>query len=271
MKRVIALLLLLATCFPLLLQAQESEYIVEISTNKGVMRVKLYNDTPIHRDFFLSQVRKGYFDGSLFGRVIPGFVVQGGSEDSKGAPPGTLVGHGRSAMLLSPEFNINHIPKKGALAMPRQPDNVNPSRKSDASQIFIVHGRLYDEKEMKAMEYTKNGDTRKRAMAKFYTPYKAQFDSLRRVDPVAFNAKVDDLNVKIDSMIRRQKDHLLFLPEEWEAYTTVGGSPHLRGDYTIFGEVIEGFEVIDAIANLESDRNNRPLQDVVMRVRVVSK
>ncbi len=252
------------------LHAQENEYIVEIVTNKGPMKMLLYNDTPIHRDFFLSQVRNGYFDGSLFGRVIPGFVVQGGSEDSKGAAPGVLVGHGRSAMLLSPEFNLKHIPKKGAVAMPRQPDNVNPKQQSDGSQFFIVQGRKYGKDELKAMELQKNAPTKKRAMAKFYTPYKEEFDSLKQHDPVAFNSRVDKLNHQVDSMIRQQDDHLLYSPEEKEAYTTIGGSPHLRGDYTLFGEIIEGLEVVDSIAKLETDRHNRPYEDVVMKLRVVN-
>ncbi len=272
MKRLLFTLLVLLTCTAqnTPLSAQEGEYIVEITTNVGTMKMRLYNDTPIHRNFFLSQVRKGYFDGSLFGRVIPGFVVQGGSEDSKGAAPGVLVGHGRSAMLLAPEFNLNHIPKKGAVAMPRQPDNVNPKQQSDASQFFIVQGRKYSDKELKAMELQKNAPTKKRAMATYYTPYKAEFDSLKTHDPEAFNNRVDILNHQVDSMIRRQKDHLLYLPEEKEAYTTIGGSPHLRGDYTIFGEIIEGLEVIDIIANLETDRNNRPYNDVVMKLRVIA-
>lgn len=264
------LLLLIFAALHTTTSAQEKEYIVEISTNVGTMKMRLYNDTPIHRNFFLAQVRKGYFDDSLFGRVIPGFVVQGGSEDSKGAAPGMLVGHGRSAMLLAPEFNLKNIPKKGAVAMPRQPDNVNPKQQSDASQFFIVQGRVYSEKELKAMELQKNAPTKKRAMATFYTPYKAEFDSLKKHDPATFNDRVDILNHQVDSMIRRQKNHLLYLPEEKEAYTTVGGSPHLRGDYTIFGEIIEGLEVIDIIANLETDRNNRPYKDIVMKLRIIN-
>lgn len=256
-------------CFFFYLNVQSQETIVLISTNQGNMKVRLYNDMPLHRDFFLSQIRKGYFDGTLFSRVIPGFVIQGGSEDSKGAPPGTLVGHGRSSMLLPPEFRIHHFPKKGALGMPRQPDPINPEKKSDASQFFIVQGRIYSEKELKAMEYQKNRTAKKKAMARFYTPYEHIFDSLKRTDPREYNRRVVILNEKIDSVIRAYPGHLLFLPEEKAAYTKTGGSPHLRNDYTIFGEVIEGLDVIDRIASLEADRHNRPLEDVVMKIKIL--
>lgn len=258
-------------CFSLPSFVQSQETIVLISTDQGNMKIRLYNDTPVHRDFFLSQIRKGYFDGTLFSRVIPGFVIQGGSEDSKGAPPGALVGHGRSSMLLPPEFREHHFPKKGALAMPRQPDDVNPEKKSDASQFFIVQGRIYSEKELKALEYQKNKIPKKKAMAQFYTPYEQTFDSLKITDPREFNRRVVILNQKIDSVIRAYPGHLLFLPEEKKAYMETGGSPHLRNDYTIFGEVIEGLDVIDRIAALSADRHNRPIEDVTMKIKILGK
>ena len=251
------------------LLAQEKEVVVRITTNKGTIRVKLYDDTPIHRDFFLAQVRKGYFDGSLFGRVLPNFVIQGGSEDSKGAPPGQLVGHGRSGkMLVAPEIRPNHYPVRGAVAMPRQPDEINPSRKSDGSQFFIIQGRKFTEKELRSMELQKNLPTHKKAMAKYYHPYKKEMDSLKIHDIPEYNRRVVEINAKVDSVIRLQKDHLLFDKEEREAYINIGGAPHIRGQYTIFGEVIEGFDVIDKIANLEADRNNRPLEDVIMNIKI---
>lgn len=267
LKKIFFILLAIIPLFQAI--GQEKETIVLISTNKGNIKIRLFNDTPIHRDFFLSQIRKGYFNETLFGRVIPGFVIQGGSEDSRNAPAGTLVGHGRSSMLLSPEFREAHYPKKGAVGMPRQPDNVNPQKKSDASQFFIVQGRIYSEQELKALEYQKNKTARKKAMSIYYTPYEQIFDSLKSANPVEFNQRVAVLNHRIDSMIRLNPNHLLFLPEEKKDYMTLGGSPHLRKDYTIFGEVIEGLDVIDKIANLTTDRHNRPLEDVVMRVRII--
>lgn len=249
--------------------AQEKETIVRITTNKGVMRVKLYNDTPIHRDFFLSQIKKGYYDGSLFGRVLPNFVIQGGSEDSKGAPPGQLVGHGRGGkMLVAPEIRPNHYPIRGVIAMPRQPDDINPSKKSDGSQFFIIQGRRFTDDELNSLELQKNLPTKKKAMAKYYHPYKKEMDSLKVHDIPEYNRRVIEINAKVDSVIRLQKDHLLFDKEEREAYKTVGGAPHIRGQYTIFGEVIEGFDVIDKIADMEADRNNRPLEDVVMSIKI---
>ena len=247
----------------------ETGTMILIHTRLGEMKIRLYDDTPIHRDFMLSLIRKGYYDGSLFGRVLYGFIIQGGSEDSKGAPPGRLVGHGRSSMLLPPEIREHHIPKKGALAMPRQPDDVNPEKKTDASQIFIVQGRIYTPDELRAMEIVRNKPAKTEAMKRLYYPHRRELDSLKTADPHTYNRRIRRLNQQIDSLIRQDPNHLFFTPEEKEAYTTIGGSPHLRGEYTILGEVVEGLETIDKIAASEVDRNNRPLEDVVMSVKVL--
>lgn len=250
--------------------AQEKETFILVSTNSGDMKIKLYNDTPRHRDYVISLIQSRYYDGSLFSRVIPEFMIQGGASDSKNAATGAKVGYGSSTMLLAPEIRNNHYPKKGAVAMPRQPDNINPKKQSDASQFFIVQGRVFTPLDLRAMELKKNKKARDKALATFYTPYETVFDSLKTANPVEYNKQVRSLNARIDSLIRTTPDHLLFDPEEKESYTTSGGAPHLRNEYTIFGEVTEGLDVIDKIANLKRDKNDRPEKDVIMKVSIIN-
>ena len=249
--------------------AQEKDHIVLISTNKGDMKVRLYNNTPRHRDYFLNLARKGYFDGTLFGRVIQQFIIQGGSQDSRGVKPGTRVGDGDRTMEIPHELRAANIPKKGALGCPRRDVKVNPKKDSDMSMFFIVVGRPYTNGQLDTLELVKNVPIKKKINAKIYPDYKPRFDSLRTVDIPAYNALVREFNARLDSLTRATPGSLTFTPEEREAYTTVGGSLHLKNEYTIFGEVIEGLDVIEKISSLETNGYDRPYEDVVMKVTVI--
>ena len=234
---------------------------VVISTNYGDMTVMLYDETPRHVEYFLDLVKKDYFDGTLFQRVIKEFMIQGGAQDTRNAPAGARVGGGNTSMEIMPEFNEKYFHKKGVLSAPRRGDNENPKKKSDMSQIFIVHGKVLTEGRLDSLELAVNIPIRNAATRKYYIPFKEQLADLKANDPQAFNTRLDEIMFQIDSAFTASPDKFIFDPVEREAYTTIGGSRHLNMEYTAYGEVIDGLEVIDKIANLEVDGNDRPRQD----------
>ncbi len=196
---------------------QENTMIV-ISTDLGEMKAILYNETPLHKENFIKLAKEGYFDGSLFHRVIEGFMIQGGDPNSKNAKPGQMLGNGGPNYTIPAEFKQGLVHKKGALAAARQADQVNPRKESSGSQFYISQGKVYTA---------------------------AELANLARRMGKSFNQT------------------------QIEAYTTVGGVPFLDYEYTVFGQVVEGLEVIDKIAAVKKDRNDRPLQDIKMTIRVV--
>jgi len=250
-----------------IIDAQEK--IVAITTNVGTMKAKLYPDVPNHIKTFTERANKGLFNGTLFTRVIKDFMIQGGSPDSKNAPAGARVGYGDRSTEISPEFREHYFAKKGALAAPRQNDDINPKKKSDMSQFFIVQGKVYRPGELDTLQRAKNLPIRRKAMAEFYTPVRELMDSLKTADPAEYNHYVVDINAKVDSVIHSTPGHLLLSDEQLEAYSTVGGSHHLDGEYTIFGELIEGYDVLDKIASQPRDKYDRPKTDIrIISVKV---
>ena len=234
---------------------------VVISTNYGDMTVMLYDDTPRHAEYFLDLVKKEYFDGTLFQRVIKEFMIQGGAQDTRNAPPGARVGSGDTSMEILPEFREEHFHKKGTLSAPRRGDNENPQKKSDMSQIFIVHGKKLTEGRLDSLEMSVNVPIRNAATRKYYIPFKEKLAELKENDPPAFNDRLDEIMHKIDSAFNASPDKFFFKPEQREAYTTLGGARHLDMEYTAYGEVIEGLDVIDKIASIPTNGNDRPKED----------
>ena len=250
-------------------QSPTDDYVL-IATNLGNIKVRLYNDTPFHRDRFLQLVEKKHFDGTLFYRVVKNFVIQGGSSDSRNAAPGQHIGYGTDAEIISSEFVKNRFHKKGALCAPRQPEAINHFKMSDVSQFYIVKGRKYTTQELDLMEKARNNPIMIDLKRKYYLPYKEELDQLKASDPAEFNKRLRAIKQQIDfdySVSRK----LEFTPEQRHAYTTVGGCPDLDGDYTVFGEVVEGLDVVDKIAVLQTDKNDRPLKDVKITMSVVAK
>ncbi|MDL2277250.1 peptidylprolyl isomerase [Parabacteroides sp. OttesenSCG-928-G07] len=263
MKRLLVSLGLLFLTNTLCAQEAERRFVIE--TSVGTMRGILYADVPNHVNAFVKRAQKGDFNGTLFTRVISGFMIQGGSPDSRNAPAGARIGFGDKTTEILPEFRSHYFHKKGALAAPRQGSDVNPQKKSDMSQFFIIQGEVYSSGELDTLELVKNVPIRRQAMAKYYQPLKPTMDSLKTADPVAYNRYATEINHKVDSFLRATPGHLLFTAEQREAYTTIGGSQHLDGEYTIYGEVTEGLEVIDIIANQERDGYDRPRKDIILR------
>lgn len=252
--------------------AQANYPVIVIETNYGTMKAMLYDDTPVHSNHYLKLIKEGYFDGTLFHRVVEDFVIQGGAQDSRDAPSGARIGGGRTDMELMPEFRENRFHKKGALAAPRRGDNENPQKKSDASQIYIVQGRVYTQGRLDSMEMAVNVPIRNEIIRTHYLPHKEKLDELKAAnDASGFNALLDSLLNVVDSLYAIAPGKF-FLPQELkEAYTTLGGIDRLDGSYTVFGEVTEGLEVIDKIAALPVDENSRPKTDAkIIRIYAIT-
>ena len=249
--------------------AQEADTIhVVIETNVGTMKAILYNDVPNHVRTFVNRARQGEYNGTLFTRVIPEFMIQGGAPDSKTAPAGARCGFGDPSAEILPEINEKYFHKRGALAAPRQPDDINPQKKSDMSQFFIVQGKVYRNGELDTLERTANYNTRQKALKEFYVPVRAELNMMKMSNKREYSKRMRTINAKIDSVIRATPGHLLFTEEQRKVYTTIGGCHHLDGVYTIYGEVTEGLELIDQIATQPKDQYDRPKKDI--RIKKIS-
>ena len=242
-------------------QAQTKYPVIVIETNYGTMKAMLYDDTPVHNDHYLKLIRQGYFNGTLFHRVVKNFVIQGGAQDSRNAPAGAQIGGGRTDMELLPEFRENRFHKKGALAAPRKGNNENPKKKSDASQFYIVHGKVYTRGRLDSTEMSVNVPIRNGLIRTHYVPHKEELARLKESDPRGFNNLLDSLLGVVDSLYAVAPGKFFFPEGLKDAYTTLGGAHHLDGEYTVFGEVTEGLDVIDQIAALPVDGKSRPKSD----------
>lgn len=246
--------------------------VVEISTNMGSMKFRLYDDTPKHRDAFIELAKEGYYNGTLFYRVIQDFLIQGGSKSSRGAAPGKRIGYGDPDKTVDDEIIPKYFHKKGALCAPRQPDEINPFKQSDISQFFIVKGRLHSSGELDTMELAVNRPIRNKIINSIMTPdVRTELKKLKDEKKVdEFRMLADQVKDQIEIEFSLSTGVLEFSEAQREAYTTIGGYPDLDGKYTIFGECISGFDVIDKIAALSTDKNNRPFTDVKITVKVLN-
>jgi len=251
--------------------AQDSSRIVLIETSYGNIKIKLYNETPLHRDNFLKLVGKHFYDSLLFHRVINTFMIQGGDPDSKNAPAGKFLGDGDVGYTIPAEFNQKFFHKRGVLAAARNGDEVNPEQASSGCQFYITQGKVFNdsllnliEKRVTSMKAYNNVVRNKdnKALLEKQNQFMMQqnMDSLK-----AIKAKIDKLTEIEVAKIPQYK----FSDEQRKAYTTIGGTPHLDGSYTVFGEVVEGMEVVDKIASVPRDRADRPLEDVRMKITII--
>ncbi len=243
---------------------------VVISTSEGDMTFVLYDDTPKHRDAFLGLAREGYYNGTLFYRVVQDFLIQGGSRSSRDAAPGRRIGYGDPDKTVDDEILSHHFHKKGVLCAPRQPDEINPFKQSDISQFYIVKGRVYRSGQLDTLEMAVNQPIMKRITDRLYTEeVKANLSRLRSENKVAeFRAIAEPLRQAIETEYALERGKLHFSEAQRDAYTTLGGYPDLDGKYTIFGECIGGCDVIDRIAAMPADENDRPFKDVKIEVKI---
>lgn len=242
--------------------AETGDVKVKVSTTMGDFTVVLFQDTPIHRDNFVKLVKQGFYNGTLFHRVINEFMVQAGDPDSKNAPKGKALGMGDPGYTLEAEFVYpKHFHKRGALAAARQGDATNPQRRSSGSQFYIVTGKAYNASQLTQMEKQLQMAQQQDIFNRLATERRDTIMSLRRNrDQAGLQALNDELIALTEAEAAKNPAHLT--DEQRKAYTTVGGTPHLDGQYTVFGEVIAGMDVIDKIQGVATDRNDRPAEDV---------
>lgn len=249
---------------------------VLIHTDLGDIKVVLYDETPRHRDNFVKLVKEGKYDSCLFHRIIPQFMIQGGDPESKRAKPGAMLGNGDVGYTIPAEFNPKLFHKKGALAAARQGDEVNPQKASSGCQFYIVQGKVYNDTTLKQMDDRINTPIRQQIfMDLINRPENAAMRSAFIRNQSTGNGDSlqilsQQINPMIDTIFARTPHHS-FTPEQIEAYKTIGGTPFLDGGYTVFGEVLSGFEVIDKIAALPRNQFDRPNQDIRMTMKIVKK
>lgn len=221
-KKTISLVLILITLFNIngLAQKKKKQTKVLISTSYGDMKLVLYNETPKHRNNFIKLVQEGFYDSTIFHRVIQTFMIQGGDPESRNAKANQMLGNGGPGYTLPAEINSNLIHKRGALSAARMGDNVNPMRESSGSQFYIVQGKTSTQEELKQIG---------------------------------------------------KRNGIEYTEEQIKRYETEGGTPFLDMNYTVFGEVIEGFDVIDKIAAVKKGRADRPKEDIKMTMKIVKK
>ncbi|MBR5433198.1 MAG: peptidylprolyl isomerase [Bacteroidales bacterium] len=243
--------------------------IVTFETNHGVIKVKLYNETPLHRDNFVKLAEEHYFDSLLFHRVIDNFMIQAGDPDSKGAPAGKTLGMGGPGYTIPAEFNTKFIHKKGALAAARRGGPQNPKKESSGSQFYIVVGQQVPVEQLDAMIAQKADQAKNEFIqTKLYQPEnKNVLDELIKLqqagDRQNFFQKIQEFEAQYSDSLKNIQT-FTYTEEQKNIYSTIGGTPHLDMDYTVFGEVTEGLDVVDKIAKVKTDRNNRPLEDVII-------
>ncbi len=245
----------------------ENRVQIRFETNKGTIIVALYNETPLHRDNFIKLTGQKFFDGTLFHRVIDNFMIQGGDPDSKNAKPKVALGNGGPGYEIPAEIKKGIFHKKGVLAAARSGDDVNPERKSSGSQFYLTKGKIFTEIQLQKMENAKNAKLRNRLIQSLKEKNKANIDSLLNLkrttgDMISLENFLTKLNNEIDSIVK--EEGFSFSEAQIQAYTTIGGVPHLDGAYTVFGEVIEGQDVIDKIAEAETDDRDRPTEDIII-------
>jgi peptidyl-prolyl cis-trans isomerase B (cyclophilin B) len=273
MNRILTLLIVFAFILSSCAQKKGHDYVITIKTSYGDMVAILYDETPKHKANFIKLAKEGFYDSLLFHRVIQEFMIQGGDPNSKKAQAGQALGNGGPGYNVDAEFNPNYFHEKGAFSAARLGDNVNPTKASSGSQFYIVQGKKFTDEELTQLEqsvqYTKKNNALREilGMPEYAGVRQECMNRQQAGDGTwlqSFFEKSDTLIVKV------KKDYkpYVFSAEQRARYSEVGGAPHLDGDYTVFGKVISGLEVVDKIAAVQKGAGDRPVDDVRMFVTV---
>jgi len=272
--RISLTILLLST---LLLQAcsdNGKDYLITIETDFGDIKMILYDQSPKHKKNFIELAEKGFYDSLIFHRVINGFMIQTGDPDSKGLPATENLRNGGPGYTIPSEFVASLIHEKGAVAAARQGDNINPKKESSGSQFYIVQGKVWSEEELRNSRINFN------ELYKYFgnlierSSFKHVKDQVTKLQEEQKIQELQDLIINMKDTIETEYDVELDLPlskKQINTYTTIGGTPHLDGSYTVFGKVVEGLDIIDKIAAVETGPNDRPLKNIIITLKVEKK
>ncbi len=275
MKRVdtsfrITLLFVLFATLASTMEAAEKKNRVLIETSLGNITIQLYDETPKHRDNFLKLVESNYYDSLLFHRVIKDFMIQGGDPASKTAPRDSMLGSGGPNYTIPEEINLDLIHKRGALAAARLSDQVNPTRASSGSQFYIVWGRKYTLSELAKLEVQKIEQAKKAYFYQLATAIQDTIKSMIKDNNRQGIQKLEDaLVAKVEMEFEQNPNLGKFSDSDVDVYTEIGGTPMLDGDYTVFGEVVEGLDVVEKIQKAKTGEADRPIEDIRMKMRII--
>ena len=251
--------------------AQKKDYVVTIKTSYGDMVAILYDETPKHKANFIKLAKEHYFDSLLFHRVIQGFMIQGGDPQSKKAVSGIPLGSGGPGYTVEAEINAKFYHEKGALSAARLSDQQNPLKASSGSQFYVVQGTVIPQAAIDELkiDQAKLNSGMQQILQKIEN--RPLYDSLSQLyyagNMEAYKQKIFSLIPRIEKQTGTKITREVS-PEKMKAYTTAGGAPHLDGEYTVFGKVIKGLEMIDKIAAVQKDGSDRPVEDIRMTVTV---
>ena len=239
--------------------------IVTIKTRLGDIKVMLYDQTPLHRDNFLKLVNEKFYNGTLFHRVIPNFMIQGGDPDSKGASANKSLGTGGPGYTIKSEIIYpKFFHKRGAIAAARQGDEINPNKESSGSQFYIVWGDTYNDGQIKQIEKNLRMMKENEIFNQLAADNKSLIMDLRRSRNQAGLQELQERLITQTKDIIKESVDITLTPEQIQVYKELGGTPHLDGQYTVFGEVLEGLDVVEKIQAVETGKADRPKVDVVI-------
>lgn len=240
--------------------------IVSIKTSLGDIKIKLYDETPIHRENFIRLINSGFYEGISFHRIIKNFMIQAGDPETKSGSPKNMPDSIKTYTIPA-EFNNLYFHKKGALAAARQGDDVNPHKRSSGTQFYIVQGVKFSDDELNQVEQRINSNMKQSMFNSFI---KATTDSVRMTGKEVTNAQIQQIaSIKMFQFLSSYKDFRLS-DEQRNIYKTSGGTPRLDGNYTVFGEVIEGLDIVDKIAEVPTDTNDKPLNEIkIIKIKIV--
>jgi len=239
---------------------------VSIKTTLGEIKIKLYDGTPLHRDNFIRLINSGFYDGISFHRIIKNFMIQAGDPATKSGPSKNIPDSVKTYTIPA-EFNSQYFHKKGALAAARQGNDVNPEMRSSGTQFYIVQGVKLSDEELNLAEQRINSNMKQN---RFTGLMKETTDSVRLAGKSMTDAQIQEIaSVKMFQYLTTYKDYKIS-EEQRNVYKTSGGTPRLDGTYTVFGEVIEGLDIIDKIAGVQTDSNDKPVNDIkITKIKII--
>jgi cyclophilin family peptidyl-prolyl cis-trans isomerase len=240
--------------------------IVLLKTSLGDIKIKLYDSTPLHRDNFLRLINAGFYDDLSFHRVIKGFMIQAGDPSTRGGVS-KMFPDSLNTYTVPPEINSSLYHKRGALAAARKGNEENPEMRSSGTQFYIVQGTKYTDDELNQVELRVNSNIKQAYFDKIMSQ---TADSIRRSGKTATDSEIQAIaSVKMFDFLTTLKP-FKYSDEQRNVYKTAGGVPRLDGTYTVFGEVVEGLDVVDRIADATTGSNDKPLTEIrIIKAKIV--